>query len=266
MDRTNTSSRTLRLAHEQKGSGQPLLFIHGFPHDRGLWSGQLAALSSDALCIAPDLRGFGESDASPPFSMEQYADDLADLLGEMRIPRAVVAGLSMGGYVAFALFKRHPHLISALILADTRAGADSEEGKGKRDEMISLVRERGVAALADAQIEGMLGKTTRQKSPELVRSVHAMLAAAPPEGVIGALAAMRDRADSTALLAHIKVPVLIVVGDEDVLTPPREARKMHEAIRGSALEIIAAAGHLSNVERPDEFNRIAAAFLASLPR
>jgi pimeloyl-ACP methyl ester carboxylesterase len=252
------------IAFESNGSGRPLLFVHGFPHNRRLWTPQLDALSAGARCINVDLRGFGDSVVQPPYSMDQYADDIAALLTELGVRRAIVAGLSMGGYVALALWRRHPAVVAGFILADTRAGADSEEGRRKRDDAIGLVRERGVKALADAQIEGMLGKTTRSTNPALVREVHAMLAAAPPEGVIGALAAMRDRPDSTDTLASISVPALVLVGDEDVLTPPGEGQRLHDGIRGSVLEVIPAAGHLTNLERPDLFNRSVASFISSL--
>ncbi len=252
----------MNIARNDVGQGPVVLFIHGFPHNKSLWSGQLAALQTSARCIAPDLRGFGESDAGEPYSVEQYADDMAQLLGELYVESAVVAGLSMGGYVALAMWRRHPKLVRALVLADTRAGADHEEGKRKRDDMIAMAQSKGVAAVADAHITGMLGKSTREKSPELVASVYTMLAATPLEGVVGGLQAMRDRPDSIPVLATIDVPVLIIVGDEDVLTPPKESRLMHDSIAGSVLEVIPGAGHLSNVEQPARFSQSLVGFLA----
>jgi 3-oxoadipate enol-lactonase len=251
----------MRIAHDDTGSGPPVLFIHGFPHDRTLWTDQVAALQNVARCITADLRGLGESDSGEPYSIDQYADDMAALLAGLRVKSATVAGLSMGGYVALAMWRRHPQVVRAMILADTRPGADSDEGRRKRDEMIQLARSSGVRALADAQITGMLGKSTRERSPEIVARVHAMLAAAPLDGVVGALQAMRDRPDSTPLLGTITVPVLIAVGEEDVLTPPKESRLMQENIPGSALHVIAGAGHLSNVEQPAQFNALVGEFL-----
>jgi pimeloyl-ACP methyl ester carboxylesterase len=254
----------LEMGYDDVGSGIPIVFIHGFPHNRSLWTPQLGALVDRARCVAPDLRGFGESAASPPFSMDRYADDVAELLGRLRIGRAVIVGLSMGGYVAFAFWRRHRRLARALVLADTRAGSDTEEGRAKRRELIALARSRGSAAVADAQIGGMVGKTTREKHPSVVDGMHRMLAAAPVAGVIGALEAMIARPDSTPTLATIDVPTLLIVGDEDALTPEKESRAMHEAIRGSRLEVIAGAGHVSNVERPAAFNHVLAEFLATL--
>ena len=254
----------LQVGYDDVGSGIPVLFVHGFPHNRTLWAPQTSALVDQARCIAPDLRGFGETDVVPPYSMDQYADDLAGLLDALQIERAVVAGLSMGGYVAFALWRRHRARVWALVLADTRAGADSEEARARRRELIALARAQGSAAVADAQVTGMVGKTTRTRRPEVERAVHAMLAAAPVDGVVGALEAMLGRPDSTPTLRTIDVPTLVVVGDEDTLTPVKEARAMHEAIAGSRLQVLAGAGHVSNFERPAAFNHTLCEFLAEL--
>jgi 3-oxoadipate enol-lactonase len=154
--------------------------------------------------------------------------------------------------------------VRALMLADTRAGADTVEGSAKRLELIDVARTRGSGAVADNQITGMLGKTTREKRPALIDQVHRMLESAPVDGIVGALEAMMGRIDSTATLATIDVPTLVVVGQEDVLTPVAEAELLHEAIRGSRLEVIEHAGHMSNLERPAAFNHVLSEFLASL--
>jgi pimeloyl-ACP methyl ester carboxylesterase len=254
----------LDVAYDDVGSGVPVLLLHGFPHDRTLWAPQTSALAGRARLVAPDLRGFGETRATPPYSVDQYADDAAALLAALGVDRAVVAGLSMGGYVAFAFWRRHRRRVRALVLADTRAGADSEEARARRRELSALARQKGSVAVADAQITGMVGKTTREQRPEVVEAMHRMLAAAPVRGIVGALEAMMARPDSTLTLQTIDVPTLVVVGDEDVLTPEKEARAMHEAIEGSRLEVIAGAGHVSNVEQPDAFNRVLGEFLSGL--
>ena len=250
--------------YDDVGSGDAVVFLHGFPHHRALWASQVAALVDRARCIAPDLRGFGESSVHPPYSVDQYADDLAALLDSLRIERAVVCGLSMGGYVALAFWRRHRARVRALILMDTRAGNDSAEGRERRDQMIALARQRGSEAVADAMITGMVGKRTREKCPEVVDDVHRMLESAPVDGVVGALEALRDRPDSTATLETIDVPTLIVVGEDDVLTPPGEAMLLHAGIRGSTLEVIAGAGHVANVERPAAVNHVITEFLAKV--
>lgn len=254
----------IEISYDDVGTGIPVVFLHGFPHHRGLWTSQVNALVDRARCIAPDLRGFGETSAAPPWTMDQYADDVARLLDGVRVDKAVVVGLSMGGYVAFALWRRHRSRVRALVLADTRPGPDSPEGRQKRQEMIELARTRGSEAVADAMITGMIGKSTREKNPDVVETVHSMLAAAPEAGVIGALEALMERPDSTPTLPTIDVPTLIVVGEEDVLTPVAESKAMHAAIRGSRLEVIAAAGHVSNVERPAAFNHVLSEFLSAL--
>lgn len=254
----------IEIGYDDIGSGDAIVFLHGFPHHRALWASQVAALVDRARCIAPDLRGFGESSVHPPYSVDQYADDLAALLDSLRIERAVVCGLSMGGYVALAFWRRHRARVRALILMDTRAGNDTAEGRERRDQMIALARQRGSEAVADAMITGMVGKRTREKCPEVVDDVHRMLESAPVDGVVGALEALRDRPDSTATLETIDVPTLIVVGEDDILTPPGEAMLLHAGIRGSTLEVIVGAGHVANVERPAAVNHVITEFLAKV--
>jgi pimeloyl-ACP methyl ester carboxylesterase len=254
----------VEIAYDDVGAGPPIAFVHGFPHNRSLWSPQLGAFVDRARCIAPDLRGFGESSRHGPFSIDQFADDVAMLLKSLGVDRAVVVGLSMGGYVAFALWRRHRSLVRALVFADTRAGADSDEGRAKRTALIDVARTRGSGAVADAQIVGMIGKTTREKRPALIDDVHRMLERASVEGIVGSLEAMMTRIDSTPTLPTIDVPTLVIVGDEDVLTPKSESQIIHEAIRGSRLEVIEYAGHVSNMERPAAFNHVLSEFIASL--
>jgi len=255
----------IKLGYDEsgRGNGFPVIFLHGFPHHRGLWAPQLASLSPLARCIALDLRGFGESSVAPPYSMDQYADDVAAFMDALGIERAVVCGLSMGGYIAFAMWRRHRSRIQALVLADTKASADSEEGREKRRAMAQLARERGTTAVADATITGMVGKHTRETSPQIVDVVYRILAKAPVAGVVGALEAMREREDSTATLATIDVLTLIIVGEDDVLTPVSDAEAMHRAIYGSRLHVLARAGHVSNVERPSAFNHVLSEFIAT---
>jgi pimeloyl-ACP methyl ester carboxylesterase len=271
-----------------RGAGVPLLLVHGFPHDHTLWRPQLDALGDAARVIAPDLRGFGRSGgassdggaamtagapagaamtAGAPVgaSVDRYADDLACVLDAAGVRRAVVGGLSMGGYVALAFWRRHRERVRALVLADTRAGADDDEARAKRREMIALARERGSEAVAARMLDGMVGKTTRARAPELVDTVRQMLARQPVPGIVDALQAMHDRPDSTPDLATIDVPTLVVVGDEDVLTPVAEARRLHEGIAGSRLEVLAGAGHVSNVERAAAFTHVVRELLRSLP-
>ena len=254
----------LEVGYDDVGAGIPVLFAHGFPLNRTMWAPNVSALVERCRCVAMDFRGFGETTVSPPYSVEQYADDLAHLLDVLRIDKAVLVGCSMGGYVSFAFWRRHRERVRALVLADTRPGADSEETIARRRQLMDLARSEGSTAVANAQIQSIVGKTTREKQPDTYDAVHRMMAQANAEGIVGAVEAMMLRPDSTALLPTIDVPTLIVVGEEDVPTPPKEARAMHEKIPGSMLEIIAGAGHLSNLERPAAFNHVLTEFLVTL--
>jgi 3-oxoadipate enol-lactonase len=252
------------IAFDDIGSGLPIIFLHAFPLSRTMWEPQVTALVSECRCIPIDFRGFGDSTASPPFSVERYADDVAAVLDTLQIERAVIAGLSLGGYVAFEFWRRHRARVRALVLADTRAGADTPENIARRRHLIDLANTQGSSAVANAQIAGLVGKTTRDKRPDIYDAIHRSIAQAPVEGIVGALEAMMARPDSTPTLATIDVPTMIIAGSEDVATPPRESRAMHAAIAGSRVEILQQAGHLSNIERPAAFNTVVAEFLATL--
>lgn len=258
---------SLEVGYDDVGAGSttpPLLFAHAFPLNRTMWAPQVSALVERSRCVAADFRGFGDSTVAPPYSMEQYADDLAHLLDVLRIDKVVLVGCSMGGYVSFAFWRRHRRRVRALVLADTRAGADNDDTLSRRRQLIGIARSEGATAVANMQIPALVGKTTRERQPDTYDAVHRMVAQAPVEGIVGALEAMMVRPDSTATLATIDVPTLIVVGEEDVPTPVKEARLLHERIAGSRLEIISSAGHLANLERPAAFNHVLTEFLGAL--
>lgn len=253
------------LAVEMRGDGPALLLVHGFPLDRTLWDHQVATLARWRR-IAPDLRGAGASDAPDAgYSMAAYADDLAKLLDRLRVDRAVVAGLSMGGYVAFEMWRRHRERVMGLILLDTRAEADNAEARRGRDEMIALARGRGSAAIAERMVPRLLGRSTQQAQPQLVEQVRGVVLGTPVDGLVGALTAMRDRSDSASLLPSIDVPTLVVVGEEDVLTPPALSRAMAAAIPAAGVTAIPGAGHLAPLEAPTAVSRVIAQFLEAVP-
>jgi 3-oxoadipate enol-lactonase len=254
----------VEIAYDDIGTGLPVVFLHGFPLNRTMWDPQVGALVAECRCIPIDFRGMGDSTIAGPYSMDRYADDVIGVLDTLRIERAVFVGLSMGGYVAFAIWRRHADRVRALVLADTRAVADSVETIERRRAMIQAAEDQGSAAVANMQIAGLVGKTTRDRRPDIYDSMHRMMAQAAPEGIVGALEAMIDRPDSTPTLATINVPTMIVTGEEDVITPPRDARIMQASIPGSRLEILQQAGHLSNVERPAAFTTVVSEFLGSL--
>ena len=253
----------ITLGYDDVGAGLPVVYLHGYPHDRTLWLPQIGALTIPTRALACDLRGFGES-SGEALSVDDYAADIVALLEHLEIRKAVIVGLSMGGYAAFAVWRRAPSLVRALVLADTKAGADDAAARERRNAQMAVAHARGSGAIADLLLPAMVGKTTREQRSEVAEAVRTMLARAHVDAIVGALTALRDRPDSAPTLATITVPTLIVVGDEDVITPVADARAMHAAIRGSRLEIIAGAGHLSNLERPAAFNHVLSEFFASL--
>ncbi|NUQ20088.1 MAG: alpha/beta fold hydrolase [Gemmatimonadaceae bacterium] len=258
------AERPFGLAHEEAGEGVPVILIHGFPHDHTLWTAQLTALEGHCRVIAPDLRGFGASVATPPYTIDRYADDIVALMDRLLIERAVIGGLSMGGYVAFSMWRRHRARFRGLMLVDTKSGADGDEVKKRRMQQIEIAQREGMAVLAPRLIDTAVSARTRERHPDVAERVLAMMTRQPVDGVVGALQAMLRRADSTPTLKTIDVPTLIIVGQEDVATPVDEARKMHDAIAGSTLEIIEGAGHLSNLERPAAVNHVMSEFIGRL--
>lgn len=256
-----TRSGTVGL--DEAGTGTPVLLLHGFPHDRTLWTAQLATPPAGARLIAPDLPGFGESEGAAVPNLDAWADWTIALLDALEIEQAVVSGLSMGGYLAFAIWRRHPTRVRGLILADTKAGADTLEGKEKRVAMQALAVTDGAGAIADAMMPGMVGKTTRASRPKAMAFLDEMLRRQSVGAIHDALDALRTRPDSTATLATITVPTLIICGEEDTLTPVKESEAMHAAIAESQLAIIPSAGHASCVEQPAPFNALLAGFLSA---
>jgi 3-oxoadipate enol-lactonase len=247
------------------GEDLPLVLLHGFPLDRTIWSQQACGLAEAASVIAPDLRGFGDSAMRPgPTTMDAYVDDVCDLLDKLGVRSAVVGGVSMGGYAAFAFLRRRPQRVRALVLVDTRAGADSPDAKKGRDETIALVRSIGAAALADRMLPKLLTPATLRDDAPAVARLRTMVASQSVDGIVGALTAMRDRPDSTDMLAKIAVPTLVVCGEHDALIPPTESKAMAAAIPGARLAFIPDAGHLPNFERPAEFNAVVTGFLKTL--
>lgn len=249
--------RGFEMAYEDTGgSGAPLLLVHGFPLDRTLWAPQVKGLRDMARVIAPDLRGMGESGLpSGDVTVDAYADDLAALLDSLGVKSAIVAGLSMGGYIAFAFYRKFPARVRGLLLANTKAGADSPEGKKGRDDNAVLAREKGAGAIAERMLPKMLTPKSLSERADLKKSVNDMMARQPVPGVVGALMAMRDRPDSTPTLGTIAVPALVITGAEDTLLPPKESELIRDGIRGAKFVMLEGAAHLSNVEQPDEFNR-----------
>ncbi|MFN7947097.1 MAG: alpha/beta fold hydrolase [Blastocatellia bacterium] len=260
--KVNSGTQQIELACRDQGSGQAIIFLHAFPLSQRMWDEQVAALSTVSRVVTFDWRGFGESELrGGKFLMDTFADDLAGLLTELGIGRAVLCGLSMGGYAAFAFYRKYADRVAALILADTKAGADNEEARRNRYEMAELALQAGTSVIADSMVSRLLAPVTQQNKPEVVSRVRAIIENNRPEAIAAAQRAMAERADSTAMLAGINCPALILVGSDDALTPPAEAEKMRDQIPGARMTVISEAGHLSNLEQPEAFNSAIADFL-----
>ena len=240
-----------------------LVFLHAFPLNARMWEGQLALAETGWRVIAPQLRGFDGGSGDPPAaSVDDYAGDVIDLLDALHVTQAVVGGLSMGGYVAFAMWRNAARYVQGLILADTRSQADTPEGVAGRTRMLQLVQDKGPSAVADELVPKLLGETTRKARPAVAEQVRSLVLASSADAIGGAVRALMTRPDSTPLLSAIHVPTLILVGDEDTVTPPAAAEEMHRGIAGSKLVRIPQAGHLSNLEQPELFTAALAAFLS----
>ena len=229
-----------------------------------MWEGQLAAFAARGWhVVAPHFRGFGVlgSDPVAVSALDDYAADAIDLLDLLHVHEAVVAGLSMGGYVALAMMRLAPRYIAGLILADTRPQADAADARDGRTRMAQLARERGVAAIVDDLLPKLVGETTRRERAPITARVREIALENSVDAVVGALDAMKTRPDSTGLLASIHVPTLIVVGDEDGIAPPDVAEAMQKGIAGASLAVVPHAGHLSSLENVDAFNAALAQFL-----
>lgn len=255
----------IELAYEVSGAGLPVVLLHGFPFNRTLWREQVEALRERYMVITVDLRGHGETQATEaPVTMEVMAGDVAALLDSLRITRVVLGGLSMGGYVALAFYQLFPERVRALLLADTRPHADTDEARLNREETAARALREGMKTIADAMLPKLLAPATHAERPEVVRRIGDMILHTSAQGAASALRGMAVRRDQAELLRRIDCPVLIIVGSLDAITPPADAELMHREIRNSRLEVIAGAGHVSNVERPADFNRALEKFLDEL--
>lgn len=247
----------VRLSWRDAGRGEPVLLLHPFPFHGGIWEGQLERLAGRMRLIAPDLRGFGGSERGAgdgPLTMDQHADDMAALLDHLGIEAATVCGVSMGGYVAFALWRRHRERVRALVLCDTRAAADTEAARRARAQLAIRVRREGTKAAVDAMLPNLISPTTRREHSEIEARLREIAESIEPETIVRALEGLAGRPDSTELLPTITVPALVLHGAEDATVPVDESRAMAERIPGAELRIIDGAGHLPMVEQPEAFD------------
>jgi 3-oxoadipate enol-lactonase len=254
------------LAYDDVGQGPVVLLLHPFPLNRLFWRPMVQALGGALRTIAPDARGFGDSPGRPPFTINAYKRDVADLLDRLGTGPVVVCGVSMGGYVAFELWRRRPDLVRGLVLAHTRAEPDGEAQAEARRANIALVAEQGPAVLVERMFQGMLGATTHATRPAVADAVRAAMTHAPRQGTLGALEALLTRPESLSTLPTITVPTVVVSGDEDVLTPPALQDVIAAGIRGARRAVIPRVGHLGPIEDPVRFAGLLRAFVEPMPR
>ena len=255
-----------RMHYRESGHGQPVLLIHGYPLNSRLWQSQLDGLADVARLVAPDLRGHGDSEAVPgPYSMDLLADDCAALLDGLEIDEPVVVnGLSMGGYIAMAFARRYPERLAGLVLTATRAAADLEAGKTGREQAAAQAREQGIGSIVENMLPKLLAPGNYQNRPELVAEARAIMNNTSLEGVLGDLEGMKNRPDSTASLANVRVPARIIFGADDQIIPQSEAQEMLSALPDAGLDVIPEAGHLVNLEQPEAYNLLLQEFILSL--
>lgn len=247
-----------------QGVGPAILFVHGFPLDHTMWSAQIDEFSRTHRVIAPDLRGFGGTDGFLySLSMEQLADDLAELLAALQVERPITfCGLSMGGYVAWQFVLRHSQWLGRLILCDTRAAADSPEAAANRLKMADIVTKEGPEPVAWAMMPKLFAPSTNQKFPQLTESIRKVVMATSPTAIAAAHRGMAIRPDMTSLLPTIRIPTLVIVGQYDAITPAEEMRSIASEIPRSEFALIADAGHMAPMENPAAVNAVIRAFLA----
>jgi pimeloyl-ACP methyl ester carboxylesterase len=239
------------LVIEDHGAGVPLVLLHGFPLSMAMWDPIRPGLVQVARVVTPDLRGFGASGKPEgDYSMATLADDVLRLADALDLERVVLGGHSMGGYVALRFAAAHRDRLAGLILVDSRAEADTPEGRARRGAAVARIEREGGAGFLDEFVPNLIAPTTRERSPRFLAELRAIAAEVPDHVLAACLRGMRDRPDSSGVLRSLDVPALIVVGAEDAITPPASARAMAELLPRATLAVIPGAGHTPSVERP----------------
>ncbi len=251
------------LSYDDVGEGDiPVIFLHGFPFDKTMWHVQLDALKTSHRLISCDIRGFGKSnDEASALNIDLFGDDLIMFLDALSIDKAIFCGLSMGGYIALNALKRHPERFSALILCDTQCIADTTEVTDKRLKAIEEIKADGVSGFNDGFIKKVFHKDSLKNKKKLVEQLKTVVYANPPHIIMQGLLALASRTETCSILPSIDIPTLILCGRQDEVTPLAQSQYMHEHIKASILHIVENAGHVSNLEQPDAFNKYLGDFL-----
>ncbi|WP_381790906.1 alpha/beta fold hydrolase [Streptomyces niveus] len=256
-----------RAGGEGRGGGEVLVLVHGHPFDRSMWRPQIETFAGPGRrVIAPDLRGYGGSTVLPgKTTLTTFAWDIAALLDRLGVDRVVLGGLSMGGQIVLEFYRLFPERVRALVLADTFAAAETEQGRVARNTMADRLLREGMGPYADEVLTKMVAPHNVEALPAVAGHVRDMMRGAPPEGAAAALRGRAERPDYVGMLARVAVPALVVVGSEDEFTPVADARVMSDGIPDATLAVVEGAGHMPNLERRAEFDTVLGAFLDSLP-
>jgi 3-oxoadipate enol-lactonase len=255
-----------QLFYETAGSGPDVVLLHPFPLNHRFWDPVADQLSTRYRVIMPDLRAHGDSELGDgPATMQKLADDLAQLCREERVGKALFVGVSIGGYLLFEFWRRYRDQVSALVLANTRAGAETPESKAIRLQLADKVGREGTAGFVEETLSKLLSQATRSNRPDVVAAARKMMQVMTPADIAGVQRGIAERPDSIATLATINVPTLIIAGDEDSI-PSGEFELMRQRIKGSELRVISPAGHYAALEKPAEFGALLRKFLEGLPR
>lgn len=261
----HTVSRDAELFYEILGDGPPVVLLHPFPAHHGFWMPAADLLASRYRLILPDLRGHGESTTGDgPATMEKHAADLARICEAGGVGRAVFAGVSIGGYILMEFWRRYPQRVAALVLANTRAQADTDEGRASRLKSAEDAELHGAEPFFDSMLPKLIGETTRSNRPDLVAAARKMMRKMSVPGLAAAQRGMAQRPDSFPALKTVNVPTLILAGDEDTLTPVEDATRMQQAIAGSRMEVVPRAGHYAVFEQPEAAGKLLRGFLDGL--
>jgi 3-oxoadipate enol-lactonase len=244
--------------YRDRGIGPAVLLLHAFPLNSAMWEPQIGELAARFRVIAPDIRGFGESQAPSPWTMDEMAEELNDFLNQIGVADCVVAGVSMGGYIALAFWSKYPERVRRLVLANTRARADTETEKHARGEMIAALEQSGAGILQDRMLPRLLKPNP---APDVVRLVRNMIESVDVSAAVYAVMAMRDRADFSTMLHRLQCPTMVVTGEHDTVIRAEDSRAMADAISGARFVAVPDAGHLSSLENPEQFNRSLLEFL-----
>jgi len=246
----------MKLTFEEHGAGKPIVLLHAFPLSRKMWQPQIKALTAkNCRVILPDLRGFGEShNFSDINSMEDMAKDIAELLDVLKIERAIIGGLSMGGYVLFDLFRLFPEKFAALVLCDTNFAADTDEKRNSRFDLIEKIEKNGAQSLVEEMLPNLISEHTKTNNQVLMNALKKTFAEVNPKAAVAALRGMAQRKDNSNVLDSVSLPTILIFGKEDKITNLEIAKKMHQKISNSTLILLENAGHYSNLEQPEQFN------------